>query len=98
MHEATKVDMNEEQRATDTRELMIRLDERLKGVQATLNQIQITMSSKVENDAEYKQYITRTNKMWDLQNKAMGYIAAWTAVISLGIYFLGDYIKGILGK
>ncbi len=87
--------MNEEQRAADTRELMIRLDERMKAIQTSVNEVKTLISSKVENDQEYKEMVAKVDKMWDLKNRAMGYIAAWSFGISIGtglvIAFLKDF-------
>lgn len=90
--------MTEEQRATDTRELLIRLDERMKGMQLTLAQIQSSIASKVENDQEYKEMTTKVNKMWDLQNKAIGYILAWTTLVSAIVGILIAWLNKVIFK
>lgn len=90
--------MNEEQRATDTRELMIRLDERLKGVQAILVQIQTSQSSKVDNDEEYRRYLAEHKIMWDLRSRALGYIAAWTIGVSVIVEIAIAYLQKVLFK
>lgn len=90
--------MNDEQRQADTRELLIRLDERLKGMQATLTLIQGNIVNKVENDQEYKAMTIKVDKMWDLKNRAMGYVGAWAAFIALCVAFAVEYVRGFFAK
>ena len=78
------------------RELLIRIDERQKAMTDSLARIELTMTSKVDNNQDYKDLVNKVTAMWDLKNKTMGIIAAWSAIIAIASAVIIEYLKGLL--
>lgn len=57
--------------------------------------IENAILTKVENNQEYQVLLAQNKTMWDLKNKATGYIAAWAAAVSVATYLLAGFIQGI---
>lgn len=73
------------------RELIIRMDERLKQLQEDVGKLTMTLLSKVNDDQSYKDTVTKVNKMWDDRNKLVGYIAAASLGFSILVKLIEKY-------
>lgn len=80
------------------RELLVRIDERQQAMLQSVNRIEFAMAAKVENNQDYKEMVNKVTAMWDLKNKAMGYVAAWSAFIAIAAAVLVEYVRGFFIK
>jgi hypothetical protein len=80
------------------RELLVRIDERTNSFHQSLARIELTLINKVDNDQSFKDMRDQVTTMWDLKNRAMGIIAAWTAFIAIGAAVAVEYVKSTFFK
>ena len=80
------------------RELLIRIDERQKSMNESIIRIESNMSSKVDNNQDYKDMVLRVSTMWDLKNRTMGYASALSAVIAVAATLIIEYIRSLFVK
>jgi hypothetical protein len=80
----------------EDRELLIRIDERTNSFHQALARIEIALLNKVDNDQAYKDMRGQVGTMWDLKNKAIGYVAGWAAFISIAVTIIYEYLKSNL--
>jgi len=89
---------SKDQNRVEDRELLVRIDERQHALLQSMNRIELAMLSKVDNDQDYKEMKAKVAAMWDLKNRAMGYVAAWSAFIAIAAAIFVEYIKGFFWR
>jgi hypothetical protein len=80
------------------RELLIRMDERQQSLLQSISELKLMLVNKVDNGPEYKELVAQNKVMWDLKNKAAGYIATITIAIGIVVTLVTNWLVKVLFK
>jgi len=78
------------------RELLFRVDERLKLMSKKLDDMCRVINKKVDRDDDYKEMVDRVNKMWDKWNLAIGYMMGAGIVGGVSSKLLTGFVTSVM--
>ena len=69
--------------AITDRELLVRIDERQIAMSKAVEEVRQILSSKVDNDQDYRDLVKTVQDFRDWKNKAIGYSMALSSLVSI---------------